>query len=206
MKSACVCVFSKAPEQGKVKTRLLPVLTPQQACQVHENLLQHCVFTTQDSRWQSQLWTTDIKNEFIKRLSKKYSMTLHPQLGSELGKRMFNAVKFSLETFSYVVVIGTDCPSLDAKYIAEAIAQLKLGADVVLGPAEDGGYVLIAMSQQLEYLFRDMQWGSDRVLEETRNRLQDKGLHWHELETRRDIDRPNDLDYLKQHYPALTIR
>ncbi|MCK4743233.1 MAG: TIGR04282 family arsenosugar biosynthesis glycosyltransferase [Sulfuriflexus sp.] len=203
MTGTCVCVFAKAPVSGQVKTRLLPVLSEQQACLVHERLIQHCLSRIQHPDWQTQLWSTDISHPYIQACAENHSVSLHTQQGIDLGERMASAVQQSLEHFKHVIIIGTDCPSIDAGFIQEAVKKLKAGVDVVLGPAEDGGYVLIGFSLSAENVFTGIEWGTDQVLESTRLRLRDAKLNWHELETQRDIDRPEDLQYLEQAYPLL---
>jgi len=206
MSQVCVCVFAKAPVAGKVKTRLIPTLTAQQACALHESLLQHCISGIQNNHWQSQLWSTGIQHPYIKQSAQQYSMSLYAQQGKDLGERMYNAVQQSLKNFSYVIIVGTDCPDINTRVIEEAIKSLRAGSEVVLAPAEDGGYVLIGLSRDVECLFKDMQWGTDQVLAITRDRLKQAGISWHELASQRDIDRPEDLEFLKQHYPDLFIQ
>ena len=203
MTDTCVCVFAKAPVSGQVKTRLLPVLSEQQACLAHERLIQHCLSQIQFSDWQSQLWSTDISHPYIQACAEEHSISLHTQQGADLGGRMAFTVKQSLENFNYAIIIGTDCPSIDSTLIAEAVQYLKDGSEVVLGPAADGGYVLIGLSAVAGSIFNDIEWGTSRVLETTRIRLREAGLNWSELATQRDIDRPDDLHYLQQNYPAL---
>ncbi len=200
MTDVCVCVFAKAPVQGKVKTRLLPALTEQQACLVHKKLLRHCLETVQSNNWQSQLWTTDIQHPYVKQHAQQNLMSLHLQQGHDLGERMLFAAKESLDKYAYVIIIGTDCPDLDSDYISKAIETLRAGTDVVIGPAKDGGYVLIGMSVVVDNIFKSMQWGNDQVLAITRERLQQAGIYWQELATLHDIDRPNDLALLESGY------
>lgn len=203
MTDTCLCVFAKAPISGQVKTRLLPALSESQACQLHKNLLQHCISQTQHVDWQSQLWSPDISHPSIRASAQEYLMSLHQQQGIDLGARMAFSVQQSLQNFNYVIIIGSDCPSIDATLIADALQQLKAGSDVVIGPAVDGGYVLIGFSVCVESVFTDIEWGTERVLEATRVRLDAAGLSWHELVSQRDIDRPDDLVYLQQSYPDL---
>jgi len=203
MTEACLCIFTKAPIIGKVKTRLAPELSEQQACRVHEGLLQHCILQTQSTDWENQLWATDTSHSYIKEKVNQYGMLLHAQQGANLGQRMAFAVKQSLKKFSYAIIIGTDCPSIDTEVVTQAINQLKLGLDVVLSPADDGGYVLIGFSIVAEDVFSDIEWGTEQVLETTRIRLQAAGLRWSELASQRDIDRPDDLQYLQKSYPEL---
>jgi len=200
MTDTCVCVFAKAPVSGQVKTRLLPVLSEQQACFLHERLIHHCLSQTQSSDWQSQLWSPDISHPYIQACAEEFSVSLHAQLGGNLGERMAFTVKESLENFNYVIIVGTDCPSIDVGFIQEALRKLKAGFDVVLGPAEDGGYVLIGFSVAAGGVFNNIEWGTNQVLELTRMRLREAKLNWHELAAQRDIDRPEDLAYLQRAY------
>ncbi len=206
MTTVCVCVFTKPPVEGKVKTRLAPFLSLQQACRVHENLLKHCLSRVQHIHWQTQLWSTDIQHSTIKKLAQQYSMPLRQQQGSDLGERMLLAVKESLKEFTIVIIIGSDCPDLDVSIISDAIETLQSGSEVVLAPAMDGGYVLIGLSIDIESVFVDIPWGTDKVLSVTRERLQQAGIRWQETAMQRDIDRPDDLDFLKQYYPSLLIQ
>jgi len=203
MTNTCLCLFAKAPISGKVKTRLLPALSEQQACRAHKVLLQHCIAKIQHTDWQSQLWSTDISDPYMQENAQQYALSLHEQHGLDLGERMANAAQQSLENFDYVVIVGTDCPSLDITIINDVVKKLQAGVDVVLGPATDGGYVLIGLSVMDSRIFTDINWGSGQVLELTRTRLQEAGLTWYELAEQRDIDRPDDLYYLQQAYPDL---
>jgi hypothetical protein len=85
---------------------------------------------------------------------------------------------------------------MTADYLARAFALLDGGADAVVGPAEDGGYVLLGLRRMDKRLFEDMAWGTDRVLDQTRERLAVLGWRWQELETLWDVDRPEDLERL----------
>ena len=88
--------------------------------------------------------------------------------------------------------MGSDCPDLDAGYLARAVAGLNR-VPVVLGPANDGGYVLVAVRVRNAQMFREIPWGTPEVLAATRRRLQESGVAWIELESLADIDRPEDL-------------
>ena len=93
-----------------------------------------------------------------------------------------------------VVLIGGDCPVLQAEHLLQTLDWLKGGCDAVIGPAEDGGYVLLGLNKSSPELFRGIAWGGDSVLDETRSRLQGLGWQWRELEPLWDLDRPADLD------------
>jgi len=96
------------------------------------------------------------------------------------------------------VIIGTDCPGLDAPALTAALSALQTH-DVVLGPALDGGYYLIGMNRPCAALFGGMAWGTDTVLSTTRQRLTDQHLSWHELPGLPDVDRPADLIHVPPH-------
>ena len=194
----CLCVFAKAPVPGKVKTRLLPCMDAESACQVHQQLIDECLSRTViKGTWQCQLWGTDLADEFLVAMSKRYEISLHEQQGNDLGARMAHAVKTTLQDYQYVVLIGTDCPGLDAEYIETVLQQLQAGADCVLGPAEDGGYVMLALSAYDDSLFSDIEWGTDQVLAATRERIKALGWQCHEMPVLWDVDRPADFERLK---------
>ena len=99
-----------------------------------------------------------------------------------------------------VALIGCDCPELDAAYLARAFSALQsVEVDAVLGPAADGGYVLLALRRAEPALFAAMPWGGDQVAALTRERMAALGWRWRELPVLRDVDRPPDLLW----YPAL---
>lgn len=198
--AACLCVFARAPVPGKVKTRLLPRLDAESACQLHRQLIDECLSrTVRKDSWQSQLWSTDLADEYLVAMSAAYGITLHEQQGEDLGARMAHAAKTTLQDYQYVVLIGTDCPGLDAEYIESVLQQLQAGADCVLGPAEDGGYVMLALSVYDDSLFNDIEWGTSRVLAATRERIKSLGWHCREMPVLWDVDRPADFERLKKY-------
>lgn len=102
-----------------------------------------------------------------------------------------------------VVLVGSDCPALDASYIEQAINALDENndqlADVVIGPADDGGYVLIAMNKAYLSLFDNIEWGSGRVFAQTLAAAKQLGLRLTVLKSLADIDRPADLVLLPRY-------
>jgi glycosyltransferase A (GT-A) superfamily protein (DUF2064 family) len=94
-------------------------------------------------------------------------------------------------------VIGTDCPALSAGDLCAAAKILRGGADAVVFPAEDGGYVLIGARRPEAALFADMTWSTPQVMDETRRRLRHAKLTWQEPVTLWDVDLPEDLDRLR---------
>ena len=95
-----------------------------------------------------------------------------------------------------VLLTGSDCPSMTAADLRGAARALRDGRDAVFCPAEDGGYTLIGLTHAMPALFDAMTWGTDIVMEETRQRLRNLGWHWHELPTHWDVDRPEDYQRL----------
>ncbi len=189
-------VFAKAPAAGAVKTRLIPVLGAEGAAALHATLARHCVATAvEPGLCPVELWCSpDIRHPFFARCSKDFGVTLHQQQGSDLGARMAHAFATVLQQSPYALIIGTDCPALSAQDLHVALQSLREGDDAVVGPAEDGGYVLLGLRKAVPLLFEDIAWGSGEVLALTRERLKRLQWRWHELAPRRDVDRPEDLE------------
>jgi len=116
---------------------------------------------------------------------------------------MYFAAEDSLSRGSYVLMIGADCPELSADDLHLAYRKLRQNHDVVLGPAEDGGYYLIGVKSVRNELFTDIQWGSSKVLSTTRARLKKMDLSFFELCERWDVDRPEDL---QRYYRLLSVK
>jgi rSAM/selenodomain-associated transferase 1 len=91
-----------------------------------------------------------------------------------------------------MIIIGTDCPDVNQNFIEEAFGALN-SQDVVLGPARDGGYYLIGLSQSFPMLFNHIDWGSDRVLTQTKKIIKQENLSVYDLPVLTDVDRPDDL-------------
>jgi rSAM/selenodomain-associated transferase 1 len=119
------------------------------------------------------------------------------QKGISMGDKMFYTAEDVLRSSSQVVIIGSDCPGIDESYLELALQELdKSINDVVLGPAMDGGYVLIAMKHPHHEIFQDIDWGSELVLQQTINRIQNCELGFSTLPALRDIDTAEDLESL----------
>jgi len=188
--------FAKAPVPGKVKTRLLPALSAQAACDLHCDLVRHTAGILLDSDLGDvQIWVDDdLANPLFQRLlSAGFSEGLIQQ-GEDLGERMQAALAASLREYDAALLVGSDCPGLTPEYLSEALLALA-EVELVVGPALDGGYVLLAMRRELPWLFRKMNWGGDDVLAETLTRAADHGVEVRLLEPLADIDRPEDLQY-----------
>ena len=193
-------VFAKAPIPGQVKTRLFPSLGAETAAALHEQLILHSLDKAVGSGIDPvDLWCTPSSDHpFFIRCAEKFGVGLYQQTEGDIGRRMAHSFNETLKRANYVLLMGTDCPSLTCADLREGATALYQGADAVISPAEDGGYVLIGLSQYNPELFDGVSWGTESVLEETRMRLRRLGWRYHELPTRWDVDRPEDLERLKK--------
>lgn len=194
---ACrVVIMARAPVPGRTKRRLIPAIGAERAAALHRAMIRRAVTTALASGvGQVELWCTPgAGHEVFRTLQSETPIVLHTQTGPDLGARMHAAVGARPGA---VVVIGTDCPFLEPDDLVRAAGALRFaGADVVLAPAFDGGYVLIGMDRPRPELFAGVEWGTGRVLAQTRERARAVGLRLLELEARRDVDRPEDLEAL----------
>jgi rSAM/selenodomain-associated transferase 1 len=193
-----IAVLAREPVPGRVKTRLEPVLCPEGCARLHRALTLHtletCCRLDDDS---VDLWCApDPDHAFFRDCAARFGVPLIPQPDGNLGRRMYTALLESLSRAGRVVIVGTDCPDLDVEYLGRAFDLLSKDVPVVLGPALDGGYVLIGCSAAHPDLFTGIDWGEDRVMEQTRAALRCLGWDWEELQPLPDIDRPEDLALL----------
>ncbi len=198
--STRLCIFAKAPTPGKVKTRIAKHLGNELAVNLHSHLTKHCLESTKQYNFgPMELWCSpSCEHAFFIDCQKHFNIQLRPQLGNNLGERMFAAFTQGLSESKSVILIGTDCPQIDNQYLNLAQQYLQTN-DVVLGPAQDGGYVLIGLRRCDIRIFNHVVWGSDQVLQQTRENLLELGWQWQELPVLRDVDRPDDLDYARQY-------
>src|SRR6516164_4195889 len=187
-----LALLAKAPVAGAVKTRLIPALGAGGAAALHTQLIERTVATAcKASIGSVTLWVTPAPpHAFFTTLASRFSMGLAVQPDGDLGARMLAACQ---AVAGPVIVIGTDCPALTPAHLHEAADMMREGNDVVVIPAEDGGYVLIGSRQPQPSLFTDMAWSTDMVMAKTRRRLTQHGLTCHELPPLWDVDRPEDL-------------
>jgi len=187
--------FARAPVPGAVKTRLIPRLGPAGACDLHRELVVRTCRTLLDARLGPvELWVEgDTGDTLFRRCRSLGVAAVRPQAGADLGQRMYHALREGLTRHARVLLVGSDCPDLDRHYLASAVGALDT-SPVVLGPALDGGYVLIGARQVDPSLFRAIDWGTDRVLAQTGDRLRRLDWSWRALAPLADVDRPEDLD------------
>ncbi|WP_455235316.1 TIGR04282 family arsenosugar biosynthesis glycosyltransferase [Thiogranum longum] len=194
--SGRILVFAKAPVAGRVKTRLAARIGAQRAAELHAELVRSTLLTvTEAAIAPVELHVAqDQRHPVLESLATQQRIKIVPQQGADLGQRMSHALQHTLVDSRFALIIGTDCPVMTAEYLEQACRELDAGTDIIIGPAEDGGYVLIGMRHCRDVLFRNIPWGSGRVMEVTRQRLRQMDARYMELKTLWDIDRPEDLD------------
>jgi rSAM/selenodomain-associated transferase 1 len=191
--AACIAVFAKAPVAGTVKTRLAATLGDEAAARLHAQLVRHALATAVESAAGAvELWCApDERHVFFGECARAFDVPLKRQQGGDLGERMRHAAQDAHAEGRPVVIIGSDCPALTASHLRLAVNALR-AQDVVLVPAEDGGYVLVALARAVPGLFDDVDWSTDRVMAQTRARLAASATRWLEFPALWDVDRPED--------------
>jgi rSAM/selenodomain-associated transferase 1 len=195
-----VIVFARAPEPGKVKTRLIPALGAAGAAELHRRLVRHSLGAATGARLGPvELWCApDTGDPFFRECERRLGVSLSAQGGGDLGARMQRAFESALARAGRAILVGSDIPALSAQYLRDADQALVRGNKVVIGPAEDGGYVLIGLSRCDPELFRNIPWGGPEVMAETRRRIASLAWRLSELPVLWDVDRPEDLGRLPQ--------
>lgn len=193
-------IFTKAPVPGQVKTRLIPALGATRATEIHNELLRQTLATARRSSIQALTLccAPDAKHPALLEYAECFSLSLEDQVDGDLGERMRFALEQALQDHRQALLIGSDCVELTEFDLDLARRKLAEGCEVVLGPAHDHGYYLIGMTVARRQLFTGIEWGTDRVLAETRKRITQLNLKRFELPARRDIDRPEDLEWLRR--------
>jgi rSAM/selenodomain-associated transferase 1 len=184
-----------------VKTRLIPALGEGASAELHRKLVARTLrIALAAAVGPVELWCTpDAHDEFFSECARRFGAGLREQGEGDLGARMARALETALAEGSPALLIGCDCPALTPDYLREAAAVLARGHDAVIGPAEDGGYVLIGIARSPSApLFEGVAWGTPQVLQETRARLAGPAWRWCELAALWDVDRPQDLLRLAQ--------
>lgn len=181
-------VFARAPLAGRVKTRLQPRLGVAAAMRLHLRLMRQALRTAMAAR----CGPVELHLSAPHRLFRK----MKPQRGADLGERMRRALQAALRRHRAAILIGSDCPALRPRDLRRAARLLAGNCDVVLGPAEDGGYVLIGARRSSPVLFSGIAWGGPSVYADTVARLDALGYRWRALRALWDVDRPEDLERL----------
>ena len=196
MISEKLIVFTRYPEPGITKTRLIPVLGKAGAANLHRLMAQRTIaraLSLQKSRRLSvEIHHTGGSQQQMEDWLGT-DLIYQNQIDGDLGARMAAAFQNSFDSgVDKVAIIGTDCPDLKAEILAQAFDELS-DRDLVLGPAKDGGYYLIGLRRSIPELFDGINWGTSEVFASTRAIAQNLGLNIAVLPILADIDRPEDL-------------
>lgn len=199
---AALVIFARQPQPGRVKTRLVPPLTPEQALELHIACLEStaqlvAALPSSIDKW---LYLTPHPRGVVRHppqaLRLPRTLGRRIQRGRDLGARLGRAFHELLgEGYQRVVVIGSDSPTLTARRLQEAFSALQR-ADAVIGPARDGGYYLIgarAGRGDVLEMFRGIDWGTRRTFRQTRARLREAGCRVRVLPVGYDVDTTADL-------------
>jgi rSAM/selenodomain-associated transferase 1 len=187
--SVAVIVFARAPRAGAVKTRLASRIGAAAAAELQKRLIRAALGTAFAARCGPVELHVTRRHAWLRTLG----VPVRLQRGADLGERMYRALRGRRGA----ILIGADAPALRAMDLQRAKRLLQGGADVVLSPAEDGGYALIAARRVRAGVFADVEWGGTDVLAQTLRNLEHCRLRYRLLRTVWDVDRPADLERLR---------
>jgi rSAM/selenodomain-associated transferase 1 len=191
-------LFTKPAREGRVKTRLIGDLTAAQAAALHQAFLDDLLDRLRGGPFRLTLaWALEPGDEIP-----AGPLPGVRQQGADLGERLYRALAEAAADGAAVAALGSDHPTLPLALVHRAFELLEAGAEVVLGPAEDGGYYLIALRSGLiapragavaRRLFTGIEWSTDRVFPATLERCRELGLRLELLPPASDVDTPADL-------------
>ncbi|MDQ3077522.1 MAG: TIGR04282 family arsenosugar biosynthesis glycosyltransferase [Pseudomonadota bacterium] len=197
MRAARIVIFAKAPVPGRVKTRLIPVLGEEGAAELAARMLGDTVAHALGAGLGTpELCATPAPDNAAWAGHLPTGVRLSDQGPGDLGQRMAAAARRVVGGGARILLIGTDCPELDAKRLAEAALQLDKH-DAVIHPARDGGYALLGLARTDASLFDDIAWSTDGVAAATIARIKALGWSLFVGDTLRDVDEPADLEALR---------
>ncbi len=174
-------IFTRWPEPGRTKTRLIPEFGADGAADIHRQLIDRTFAAARDLTESTQVLVAlaDAASADVSSINASASWPIIAQHGDDLGERMANAINEAFErcpSAESVVLIGVDCPDYSAALFRDAAAVLNVN-DTVFAPAEDGGYGLVGVAHRAwqpalrRALFSGLDWGSSSVMQQTQIRL-----------------------------------
>jgi rSAM/selenodomain-associated transferase 2/rSAM/selenodomain-associated transferase 1 len=192
---AAVAVMAKAPVPAQAKTRLVPLIGEAGAARAQRGFILRTLATARQASIGPLTLhcALDAAHRLFRLLAQRHGVVCLPQADGDLGDRMaaVMADHFTKQQKTPLLIIGTDCPALTPAHLQQAADALQT-SDAVLIPAEDGGYVLIGLRRPLPDVFQQVDWSTQRVMLQTRERLSAIGAHWVELPVLWDVDDPQD--------------
>jgi uncharacterized protein len=194
-KANCLIIFTRYPEPGKTKTRLIPALGENGAAQLHRRMAEHTLEQARSLTCAIEIWyvggTKELMQDWL-----GTDLCYREQPTGDLGDRMCGAFRSAFEQgYQSVMIIGTDCPGITTAILAQGFAELQ-NLVVAIGPAIDGGYYLIGLQRLVPELFQGITWSTSTVFSETVAIADKLQLPTYSLPSLSDIDLPNDLQYL----------
>ena len=207
----CVIVFAKNPRPHQVKTRLVPTLSPEQACTLYTAFL---------TDWCDTLAKFSGMDLIVAYAPPEAESDLHaligddftyiPQTGTDLGERLASATQWAVEQgYTKILLVGSDSPTLPISYISQALKQLD-SRDITIGPSTDGGYYLIGFSTRnittaIPFVFEDIAWSTAGVFRQTVARIRSVKATVGLLPPWYDVDTSEDLAFLYAHISAMRL-
>ncbi len=204
MKRPDLIVFAKQPLAGQVKTRLAQVCGAERAAEIAADLIRQTVALAAET-WPGEVYLCGAPHALhplFAHLADNLHVHLAAQGEGDLGERMLRALRLGIGRRGAAAVMGCDVPHCDAGTLEDAYETLARGGNVI-GPAMDGGYYFIGLQQAESALFTGMDWGGNRVLNETQARARAAGVKFRMLAMLRDIDTWEDLICVARCCPAL---
>ena len=189
-----LAVMTKAPQAGRVKTRLIPPLTPEEAAELNKCFLRDTAAAISnaagaDTACGIAVYTpVGAESAYTDILPTDFSLL--PQRGDKFGERLYLAIEDLCKCgFDSLCLIDSDSPTVPAENFEQAVELLSTSEDrVVLGPSDDGGYYLIGMKKPHQHLFEQIDWSTERVLNQTMQRATEIGVEVKLLPTGYDVD------------------
>ncbi|MFK7912694.1 MAG: TIGR04282 family arsenosugar biosynthesis glycosyltransferase [Pseudomonadales bacterium] len=205
--AARLCIFVREPRLGTVKTRLASTMGAVAALAAYERLVDHLVARVRAiANVRIELWVAgDTSHPHIQQWAGALAASIRVQPEGDLGQRMHAALYDPTQPAVPSLVIGTDCPAIDGDLVTAAVAAIRSGAELVLAPAEDGGYGLIAVDPGPQRRFENsplcgIEWGSAAVLAQTRARCQHLSIATIMLQEVWDVDTESDWQRFEKLY------
>jgi rSAM/selenodomain-associated transferase 1 len=190
-------IFTRYPEPGKTKTRLIPALGDVGAANLHKQMTEYTISQVKELQ---KMTKVSVKVRFtggdLEKMQNWLGNDLVYQFQGEgdLGERMERSLTSAFnQNAEQAIIIGTDCPGVNSQLLTTAFEQLRI-CNLVLGPALDGGYYLIGLQQPIPELFTNIHWGTAQVFTKTVEKAQKLNLSIGYLQPLADIDRPEDLE------------
>ena len=194
MNENLVIVFTRNPELGKVKTRLAKTIGDEGTLNIYKFLLNHTEITIRNIDCDKAIYySVKIRDNDIWD-DKIYQK--HLQEGEDLGLKMLNAFQNAFKSnYNKVVIVGSDLFDLKPKHLEDSFKQLD-DHDIVIGPAQDGGYYLLGMKTMNTQVFLNKKWGTSTVFQDTMNNLKNESVFL--LEELNDIDTYDDIKHISE--------